>query len=261
MPTYRLHLEYDGTDFHGWQVQPGQRTVQGELIEALSRLCGEPVRVTGAGRTDAGVHARMQVASFDAATEWEAIRLLRAVNAVLPDDLRVWRAGRTADGFSARASALERRYEYRMLRRPDVLARRTHHLLRWAVDPENMAAAAGSLVGEHDFAAFAASPGGDGGYECRVTHAAIRASDKSVVVEIAANRFLHNMVRRLSGALVEVGRGRLRAAEMEQILALRDVPRGGPCLPAAGLCLVAVAYPPDPVFDAGAVVDAPPAGL
>jgi tRNA pseudouridine38-40 synthase len=258
VPTYRLDLEYDGSDFHGWQMQPGRRTVQGELAAALARLCRGPVVVVGAGRTDAGVHAIGQVASFEADRDIDPLRLLAALQGLLPPDLRVWRAGRTAPGYSARHSASSRRYEYRMLRRPSALLGRHHHVLSRPVDAETMAAAAGYLRGTHDFSAFAATDSAGPHRICTILDAAVHADDRRVCFTVEANRFLHHMVRRLAGALVEVGRGRFAPAMFGRILADRDASRGGPTLPACGLFLVAVRYPVDPEFEASAVGEAGP---
>jgi tRNA pseudouridine38-40 synthase len=258
MPTYRLHLEYDGTAFHGWQVQPGQRTVQAELEAALGTLLGATPRVVAAGRTDAGVHALGQVASFFSDVQLDPRRLLRACNGLLPADVHVWEAGEAGAGFSARTSALWRRYVYRMIRQPSPLRRQHGFVLRWPVRDEAMAAAAIQLLGTHDFTAFVAQACSAAGRECTILRSEVHAEAQEIRFEIVANRFLYNMVRRLSGVLVEVGRGRLAPAEMARILAERDVARGGPCLPAHGLHLVEVGYPEDPQFAASGVVDGTP---
>jgi tRNA pseudouridine38-40 synthase len=242
VPHYRIQLEYDGTEFHGWQIQPGQRTVQGELVAVLSRFDGAPVHVVGAGRTDAGVHALGQVASFTLRRDWDPERLRRALDADLPPDMRVPSAAIVPPEFSARASATWRHYRYQMLRRPSALGRRTHYVLPYAVDAGAMREAAAQLLGEHDFTAFArAHPDVDP--HCTVLETQVTATAERVDFEIRAQRFLHNMVRRLSGVLVEVGRGRLRPQDVTDILVTRDVQRGGPCLPAQGLFLIAVGYP------------------
>jgi len=242
MPHYRIHLEYDGLDFHGWQIQPGRRTVQETLTEVLTRLdAGVRVRVEGAGRTDAGVHALGQVASFALQRDWTPERLRRAMNSHLPADVHVHAVMQASPEFSARASALWRRYRYQMLRRPSPAGRRTHHVLLWPVDPEPMQRAAAHLVGEHDFSAFARLHP-EVGSRCEVFEARIAADAARIDFEIRANRFLHNMVRRLTGVLVEVGRGRLQPADVGEILATRDIQRGGPCLPPHGLFLLEVGY-------------------
>lgn len=249
MPTYRLELEYDGAAFYGWQVQPQRRTVQGVLVQALARLCGAPPVVEGAGRTDTGVHALGQVASFTVERILEPRRLLHALAGLLPPDVRVYRAGVAAPEFSARRSARARAYRYQWLRAPSALLLRHHGLLTDDVDAERMHAAAAHLLGDHDFSAFATTRSGGG--RSHVHAARVVASGPRVAFEIEADRFLHNMVRRLAGALVDVGRGALGVEAFAAALASRT-PRG-PCLPARGLFLVAVRYPADPVYEASAV--------
>jgi len=231
MPNYRVDLEYDGSRFHGWQAQPGEtRTVQGELQCALATLCGTGVRVVGAGRTDAGVHALGQVASFKIEEEKEPQRFLRGLNALLPCDVRAHRLQIVPDDFSARTSALWRRYA---------------HALPGAVDVQAMAAATAFIVGDHDFTAFARSDSAGVDRCCRVLDAHLDTDTHLVRFEITANRFLHNMVRRLAGAIVEVGRGRFVPGKLAEILQTGDTSRGGPCLPACGLFLLEVRYPDD----------------
>jgi tRNA pseudouridine38-40 synthase len=257
MPLYRLDLEYDGTDFHGWQVQPGRRTVQGELSVALERLCGAAVQIAAAGRTDAGVHALGQVASFQLERDVEPRRLLRALAALLPPDVHAWRAGYASPNFSARGTALARSYSYRMLRSPSPLGRRTHHVLLVPVDAARMTQALPALLGGHDFTAFAARRTASPRRECNIERAALEFGDVEIRLEITANRFLHNMVRRIAGCLVEIGRGQRQPESLAEILAARDDRHGGPCLPACGLVLVEVRYPPDPEYAASVVVDGP----
>lgn len=243
MPRYRIDLEYDGGAFHGWQVQPGRRTVQGEIERCLAILCREPVRVVGAGRTDAGVHALGQVASFDTTAELDVRRLRRGLNALLPEDVHAHRISAAPEDFSARASATSRHYRYQMSRRPSPIERRFHFVLRHAVDLKSMQAAAACLLGEHDFTAFAVRDRTGSGRRCRILEARVVADGERIRFDIGADRFVYNLVRRLSGALVEVGRGRLSPAAFERILVERDTTRGGPCLPPQGLFLMAVGYP------------------
>lgn len=255
MPTVRLDLEYDGTDFHGWQVQPGTRTVQGILEDALHDILQQRVRLTGAGRTDTGVHALGQVASFRCATVPPAGQLLRRLNVGLPEDVRVLAVREVEGGFSARHSARARRYRYQMLRRRSALWTRYYHVLRWPVDVDAMSEAANALLGEQDFTAFARARDGEHG-RCLVSRAEVQGDIERVWFDITANRFLHNMVRRLSGALVEVGRGRLRPSQIRDILQRQDHSRGGPCLPAAGLFFVSVDYGNSAIPPLGVAVDA-----
>jgi len=242
---FRLDLAYDGTDFHGWQAQPGQRTVQGLLQDALLRLLRSEIAVEGAGRTDAGVHAIGQVASFHATTEREPEWLQHALRSVLPADLHVARASLASAEFSARRSAVARTYRYRMRRGPHVFWRRYCLQVSPDLQVDAMREAAAVFIGDHDFTAFAASAAGDR-CQCLVERASVLERGPWVDFDVTANRFVHNMVRRVTGALLEVGMGRRTAADLEAILRSHDRTRGGPCLAPQGLFLVGVRYPGDP---------------
>ncbi len=245
MTNYRIDLAYDGTDFHGWQTQPGQRTVQGVLQSALARLLRSEIAVEGAGRTDAGVHAIGQVASFHADSERGPEWLQKTLRAVLPADLQVSRLRLVDAEFSARRSAVARTYRYRMRRGPHLFWRRYSLAVAPDIQVEHMRHAAELLIGAHDFTAFAASAAGDR-CQCLVERASILVKGPWVDFDITANRFVHNMVRRIAGALLEVGRGRITATDLEAILRTRARARGGPCLPPQALFLVGVRYPGDP---------------
>ena len=256
MPTVRLDLEYDGTDFHGWQVQPRARTVQGCLEAALEDILGKPVRMTAAGRTDSGVHALGQVASFSFDALPPSPQLLRRLNIGTPRDVRVTALRVVEDDFSARHSARARRYRYQMLRERSALWTRYYHELHNSVDVDRMHAAAQEFLGEQDFSAFAHVDPEDNS-RCLVSRAAVHGDESRVWFEITANRFLHNMVRRLAGVLVEVGRGRLQASDLKRILREQDRSRGGPCLPPQGLFFVAVEYGPVAMKPGQSAVDVP----
>jgi tRNA pseudouridine38-40 synthase len=195
------------------------------------------------------------VASFHADSVPPAPQLLRRLNVAIPRDVRVLAVREVEEGFSARHSARARRYRYQMLRRRSALWTRYYHVLRWPVEVAAMSEAARAFLGEQDFTAFANARAGDNG-RCLVSRAEVQEDPERVWFEITANRFLHNMVRRLSGALVEVGRGRLRPSQMRDILRRRDRSRGGPCLPAAGLFFVSVDYGPSSIPPPGVDVDA-----
>ncbi|MEE9607179.1 MAG: tRNA pseudouridine(38-40) synthase TruA [Myxococcota bacterium] len=246
MPTFRLTLEYDGSDFQGWQVQPvGRRTVQGALETALARISGQPVRAIGAGRTDAGVHAEGQVASFrsDASPEGDALR--RALNGVLPRDVAVLAAERAPEGFHARRDARSKLYRYRIWNGPTRSPLRARYALgcQRPLDLAAMRRAASDLLGRHDFASFQAT-----GSSVRTTHRTLtrcevagEAGDE-VRVWVEGDGFLRHMVRSLVGTLLEVGRGRRPADCMTAILAVGDRRAAGPTAPAAALSLVRVSY-------------------
>lgn len=246
----RLDLGYDGTDFSGWASQPGRRTVQGELEEALSRVLREPARLTVAGRTDAGVHAAGQVAHLDVSADtWGTLQesMVRRLAGVLPADIRVRSIAPAAAGFDARFAAIWRRYAYRIddsrwggqpLRRRDTLAR-----LR-PLDDEAMAAAATRLLGEHDFAAFCRRR--EGATTIReLQRLDVVRSAHVITVTARADAFCHSMVRSIVGALLAVGEGRKRPDWPGGLLPSRERVSGVAVAPAHGLTLLEVAYPPD----------------
>jgi tRNA pseudouridine38-40 synthase len=246
MPTYRLVVEYEGSAFAGWQVQAeGAVTVQGELIEAVERVTGERVRVTGAGRTDSGVHAEGQVASFELGTAWACDRLLRALNGVLPREVAVRALCPASDGFDALRDASGKRYRYRIWNAPSrspLRAGRFAHVPK-PLDVAAMRAAAAWLVGEHDFASFQAA-----GSDVLTSVRTLRRLDVSgepggeIHLIAEASGFLRYMVRNLAGTLIEVGLGRRAADTMPGLIATRSRSAAGPTAPAAGLTLEFVEY-------------------
>ena len=241
--TLRLDLEYEGTDFVGWQSQSRGRTVQGELQRALRRLLQEEVTPVGAGRTDAGTHALGQVAHVHTASPMATRRLGLGINALLPPDVAVTAVRDVAADFHARYSARGKRYRYRISPVRTALTRRQVWTLYRDLDLEAMQDAARSLVGAHGFRAFCkASPPPDH-YECQVTAAAWQRQGDELVFEIEANRFLRHMVRVLVGTLAEVGEGRRRPADFEGLLgAAAERDDAGPTAPARGLCMLWIRY-------------------
>jgi tRNA pseudouridine38-40 synthase len=259
MPTYRLTLAYDGTDFAGWQAQAEGRgrTVQGTLEDALATLTGgERVVVAGAGRTDAGVHALGQVASFALGSAWDPADLMRAVNAVLPEDVRALEASPCDESFHARRSATSKLYRYTLDTGPVQLPvrRRFAGHVPWALDAEAVQAAAALFLGEHDFASLA-SAGGSVKTTVRTVTRSQVAPDASTpgtwIYEVEASGFLRKMVRSMMGAIVEAGRGSWTVEALEKALEARDR-RAWPAPAAArGLTLVRVSYEPGPSGSAG----------
>ncbi|MEZ5065711.1 MAG: tRNA pseudouridine(38-40) synthase TruA [bacterium] len=243
MAAWKLTIEYEGTDFAGWQVQPDARTVQGELARALEIVLREPVRVTGAGRTDAGVHALGQVAAV--ACEADLAAALRGVNAVLPDDVVVRSAVPAPESFHPRFDAVRRHYRYRLHRGPTALERRTTWTPRPFPDVNRLAAAAARLPGHRDFASFASEVEPDETTMCRLERVDVSEQGDLVLVEVTANRFLRKMVRTLVGTLLEVGRDRRPVEWLDEVVAARDRRAAGPVVPPTGLFLVAVEYPGD----------------
>jgi tRNA pseudouridine38-40 synthase len=244
LATYRLVVEYDGTDFCGFQYQPIDRTVAGVLEEALSRLFDEPVKLTCAGRTDAGVHATGQVVSFTSHDRFPLERLPIALNTSLPPDLTARDAARVANGFSARADAVERTYTYLVLNRsePSAVVRRWMHHDHRALDLEHMRYAASLLVGERDFMSFCGVAPDRGGTTRDLTSIEIEPDRDVLRFHFRGVGFLHRMVRIMTGTLLDIGAGRRDASEIPEILAARNRRASGPTAPAHGLFFVGVRY-------------------
>ncbi len=247
MSRFRATLEYDGTDFAGWQLQRGARTVQGELERALEKITGAPVRPTAAGRTDAGVHATGQVVHFDAETRLSGIELRRALSGVLPPDVSVVELFDALPDFHARRDAAGKRYVYRILTRasPSPLRRRFAWHLRGPLDLEAMGRASRSFVGSHDFRAFRGTAGGDPGPDDtrrRIERLDWERDGDELRLVAEGPGFLRYMVRNLVGTLVDVGAGRRSADSISEILASRDRARAGATAPPHGLCLERVRY-------------------
>ena len=233
-------MSYDGTAYAGFQIQTNAPTVQGELERVLAQICAEPVRITGAGRTDAGVHATGQVIDFRTASALDGSTMERGVNALLPEDIAISALEPAGETFHSRFSATGRTYEYRIRTGPtrDPLERRREHWLPEALDVSAMQDAAARLVGIHDFAAFAAGVSG----ERNVRRAVWHRRDEVLRFEIEANAFLRGMVRGIVGTLLWAGRGKISADRFEEILVARDRAQAGPSAPAQGLCLIEVSY-------------------
>ncbi len=244
MRRLKLTVEYDGTAYHGWQVQPGLDTIQARLEAALSRVAGRPVPVMGAGRTDAGVHAMGQVASCSAEIRLDAAALRRALNALLPADIVVQEVADAPEEFDARRSARSKTYRYAVLRRafPSALEGRHSLYVPYALDMEAMNAAARWVVGTHDFSAFRAGTCAAKTPVRTVSRAAWEAAGDLWHFEIAGNAFLQHMVRIIVGTLLEVGRGKRKPDDIPEILASCDRRRAGKTAPPHGLCLVRVEY-------------------
>jgi len=240
MSNFKLILEYDGTGFHGWQIQPDLRTVQGELRRAIEETTGERTTVTGAGRTDAGVHAVAQVASFASGTGLAPDVLLGALNARLPKDVRVRRLEEAPPRFNARHDAKSRTYHYILIRRPTALWRNYYYLVTAGLDIAAMRGALGELRGERDFTTFATSQDDSPVKVCRVIRAELVESPPLVTFAVTADHFLHHMMRSIAGTVLEIGRG--KPWSMSGIIAARDSSRSGATLPPYALYLMHVGY-------------------
>ncbi len=241
----KLTVSYDGTEFAGWQTQPGARTVQGTLEEAFSGLEGVPVAVHGAGRTDSGVHAMGQVAHVETGLTLQPDRVAGALNARLADDVRVRSVEEAPEGFNARFSATRRSYVYVMSVEESPLWRNRRWVVGRRLDLEAMRSAAGTLVGEHDFSSFCLTGSAPAHHRCRLDSISLEWLPElggMMVLRVSANRFLRGMVRSIVGTLAEVGRGRTTVSEFREILEARDRSEAGATAPACGLYLEKVEY-------------------
>jgi tRNA pseudouridine38-40 synthase len=258
----KVILSYDGSEFAGWQVQPGLSTVQGTLASSIGRLTGEKVLPQGSGRTDAGVHALAQVASFATRSRIPTSNWIKALNDILPPSIRVLEVSEADSGFHARKSARAKTYRYRMYRGaicPPFLSRYVWHY-PYPLDEEAMMRAAAAVLGEHDFTSFAAvdperierhsesesgkaAEGAGRDFNVRaVFSSSWSRGEGELIYTIRGNGFLHHMVRNLVGTFLLVGKGTLTAEDVVRILAARDRSAAGPTAPATGLYLVAVEY-------------------
>lgn len=242
---FRLTVHYDGSAFHGWQVQPDQRTIQGELESTLSRLADRPRTVLGSGRTDTGVHATGQAASVDMPGSWTAERLRTSLNALVPRDIWVESVERVADDFHPRYDALRRTYRYEVGLRPESSS--PFHV-RWCwplaepLDRELLVRAAAPVPGEHCFEAFAKAGQPQRGCRCRVDEAVWTDTPLGVRFTITADRYLHHMVRYLVGSMVDVARGRRPLEDMARLIASDAEVVTSPPAPPQGLFLHRVEY-------------------
>jgi tRNA pseudouridine38-40 synthase len=257
MHNIKLTLAYDGTDFHGWQSQPGQKTIQGTLTDVLEKLTQHRPMLQGAGRTDAGVHALGQVANFKTQSEMSAGEFQRALNALLPPAIRVVAASEVSADFHSRWNAVAKSYRYTLYRGrvvPPFLWRYVQHD-PYPLDFDNMAEAARKFEGEHDFTSFAASTGSEeDDRERTMTRCIYRAEmlrienghgtgNEQWVFVVRGKSFLRYMVRKIVGTLVDVGRGKLTPADISALFDMRDRSKSGPTMPPHGLCLAEVEYP------------------
>ncbi len=237
-------LEYEGTDFHGWQKQKRRRTVQGVLESALEELTGKQVKVVGSGRTDAGVHARGQVAGFSLATRLSPEELKRALNAHLPRDVVVRSLKQAPRSFHPQYAATRKHYRYRLLvgKERSPLRRRFVQVVSYECDLARMRQAARYLVGRHDFRAFTSAANSQDNTVRQLLRLDVRRVKDELWMDFVADGFLYNMVRAMVGTLLGVGRGKLSPTEIRKILNSRDRSRAGPTAPAKGLCLMRVMY-------------------
>ncbi|HYL65130.1 MAG TPA: tRNA pseudouridine(38-40) synthase TruA [Candidatus Methylomirabilis sp.] len=251
MRHFKLTIAYDGTDFHGWQMQSGKPTIQGEIVGVLRRLTQENVQLYGAGRTDAGVHALGQVASFRTQSGLSPAEFQRALNALLPQTIRIVAAEEVGPDFHARWSAVGKIYRYRLYRGKVVPPSIWRYVLHYPfpLDEDAMRMAASRFVGPHDFAAFAASTGSEDDDRERSTVREIYASEiarsedgEELIYTVRGRSFLRYMVRKMVGTLLDVGRGRLVPDDILRLYESRDRSKSGPTVPPQGLCMVEVMH-------------------
>jgi len=251
MRYFKLTIAYDGTDFHGWQIQKNKPTVQGEIVSVLRRLTQEDTQLLGAGRTDAGVHALGQVGSFRTQSALSALEFHRAMNALLPATIRIVAVEETGPDFSARWSANGKIYRYRIYRGkvvPPMLWRYVLHY-PFPLDEEAMRVAAGRFVGIHDFTSFAASTGSEDDDKERNMQREIFSTElkrtedgEELWFTVHGRSFLRYMVRKMVGTLLEVGRGKLTPDDIDKLYELKDRSKSGPTVPPQGLFMVMVEH-------------------
>jgi tRNA pseudouridine38-40 synthase len=242
MKTFRLTIEYDGTDYIGWQFQINGRSVQEEVEKALKQILQSDIRITGGGRTDAGVHARGQVASFSVEREVEIHSLAKSINAVLPHSIIVLESSEVSIDFNARYDAKSRRYSYYISPAPTAIERNYCWQVFQKIDFELLQRCAKQIIGEHGFRSFCKVDTDFHQHRCTIHSAEWKKKDGLFVFEIKANRFLHGMVRTLVGTMVNVGRGHTKLDDFASIVDANDRSAAGMSAPAKGLFLEEILY-------------------
>lgn len=245
MPRIKLVIEYDGSSYHGFQRQDNAHTIQAEIEMQLFKLCGQAITICAAGRTDAGVHARGQVIAFDTVSTIPTERWNLALNSLLPDDIRVLTSVEVNPDFHPQFQAISKQYSYLLYRnKPAAIFYRKYALCNTEpLDIEAMIRACQLVEGRHDFRAFCASGSGAKTFERIVFNCSIKEENALLRLDIEANGFLYNMVRIIMGTLLEVGRKRIPADEVTEIIESKDRSKAGPTAPPHGLYLISVAYP------------------
>lgn len=245
MSNYRLKIQYDGTRYHGWQRQkPASDTIQGRIENVLGRLCGHSVEIDGAGRTDAGVHARCQIANFHLAEDWKPAKLLEKMNEYLPEDIRILEVEQAGERFHSRLNATGKTYEYHLRKKDcyDVFIRKYSWQMKVPLDVERMRQAAELLLGQHDFRGFCTKASKKKSTVRRIDAIDIRQTEQDIFLRFTGNGFLYNMVRILTGTLVEIGAGTRMVESIQKVLNSGDRSLAGETAPAQGLTLLEVRY-------------------
>ena len=250
MQRYFIYLAYDGTAYHGWQIQPNGTSIQERLMQALATLLRQEVEVTGAGRTDAGVHARLMVAHFDSPVPLDTTLMTDKLNRLLPPDIAVYRLRPVRNDAHARFDATSRTYQYHITTAKNPFARQYSYRLFRTPDIGRMNEAAATLPLYTDFTSFSKLHTDVKTNNCRISHAAwTQTADHEWVFTIRADRFLRNMVRAIVGTMLEIGRGRLDGEGLRRIIEAKDRCRAGMSVPGHALYLVDVTYPADLFLD------------
>lgn len=244
MRNIKLTIAYDGTSFKGWQVQKNGRTVQEEIEKAIKKVFGKKCTLYGAGRTDSGVHARGQVANFKTSSEMPITKVAVALSSLLPETISIQKAEEVKEDFHARFSAKKKRYQYSIhnSKRRDPFTERYAWGVSYSLDVPLMRKEAKVLEGRHDFKSFQASDKREGSTVRRINSIKINKKGSHITIDIEGDGFLYNMVRNITGTLVDIGRGYLAAGSMKRILGKKDRKEAGPTAPAKGLLLVSVKY-------------------
>lgn len=242
MRNIKLLLEYDGSNFHGWQFQPGLHTIQGDLQDVLKKIFRRDIAVIGAGRTDTGVHARGQVANFRLDHPMPPEKIMAALNGNLPRDIRILSAAEVPLAFHARFDAIRRHYSYTISRQERAINRFYCWTYCSPLDVGRMQEASNHLLGEHDFRAFCRVDDPQEGQRCCIEKIDWQQMATTLILNIVSNRFLHHMVRIIVGTMINVGRGFTAVDDIPRILESRDRNNAGPTVPAKGLCLERIDY-------------------
>lgn len=242
MQNIKLTLEFDGTDFAGWQIQPEQRTVQDEIEKALHQLCDEFIRITGAGRTDSGVHALGMMANFKTSKSLPLSAYEKGLNTLLPPDIRIKKVELVPESFDARRSAKKRSYRYCISKVEKAVGRQYAWHPRGSYNLEWMKEASKALIGIHDFDAFSKYSEDVEDYSSEVFDVNWYEYEDEIHFEISAIRFFHNMIRIIMGTLMEIGYGKLTVEQFREILLSKDRSLTGPTIPPHGLFLLNVEY-------------------
>lgn len=237
-----IDISYDGTNYHGWQIQPNAKTIQDQINKAISTILNQEINVVGAGRTDTGVHAKQLIAHFDYDKKIDTKKIVHKLNGFLDEDISINEIYRVKSDAHARFSAISRTYTYSISKTKDPFSKYSL-LINRELNLEQMSKACNYILGEKDYSAFAKLHSDSFTNNCNIYNASWQFNEKSLIFSIRANRFLRNMVRAIVGTMLEVGDGKLKANEIDKIILSKDRSKAGFSVPARGLSLIQVDYP------------------